>query len=289
METQHLKKILSSLLEATIDAGEKILHIYEKDEPEIQYKKDNSPVTEADLLVDQIVTDSLRQLTPQIPIISEEALVPYEERKDWEEYWILDPIDGTREFINKTGEFTINIGFIKNGVPQFGVLYIPITKELYYGGLLLNGSYKKLSRQAAKQVTIDPNLSLKRLCIACSKDHRSPYYAEFKKELLNFLPSDTEHTELTCGSTIKIAKVAEGQADIYVRLAGINDWDLAAGHAITLGAGGCVFDINMKSLMYNTKEQRLVPFMVLGSNIIPWYLSVPEELREKVREWQEKL
>jgi len=278
MNKNELLDILPSLLDATIIAGDEVMRIYEKEKPDIQYKKDNSPVTEADLAANKIITDSLNKLTPYIPVISEEALVPYDERKDWNEYWILDPIDGTKEFIKKSGEFTINIGFLKDGIPQFGILYIPVTKELYYGGLLLDSAYKGNKTRRGDPIWCSWTLGLyEKIKITCSKDHKSPFYHKFYEKFKNRNNGGIE--EIPCGSTIKIAQIAEGKAHIYVRLSGINDWDLAAGHAIILGAGGAVYDIDMKRLEYNTESQRLNPFVIVGLHNLPWYNCVPEELR----------
>jgi len=275
MNKNELLEILPSLLDATIIAGDEVMRIYQKEKPEIHYKKDNSPVTEADLAANKIITDSLNKLTPYIPVISEEALVPYDERKDWNEYWILDPIDGTKEFIKKSGEFTINIGFLKDGIPQFGILYIPVTRELFYGGLLLEKSYMSMAGDPFSPIRISSSFNLP-IKVTCSKDHKSPLYFKF---ISNFNLLVRSYEEIPCGSTIKIARIAQGKADIYVRLSGINDWDLAAGHAIILGAGGAVYDIDMKRLEYNTESQRLAPFVIVGRNDLPWYQAVPQELR----------
>jgi len=276
MNKARLIEILPALLDATTCASKEAMRIYAKAEPDIQYKKDNSPVTEADLAVNKIVTDALNELTPEIPVISEEALVFYEDRKDWKEYWILDPIDGTKEFIKKSGEFTINIGYVKNGIPQFGIINVPVTEETYYGGLLLDASYKNHHTSPARVAwTLGLHEKIK---ITCSKDHKSPHYHKFFE---NFkVRNNGAVEEVPCGSTIKIAQIAEGKAHIYVRLSGINDWDLAAGHAIILGSGGTVYDIDMKRLEYNTESQRLNPFVIVGLHNLPWFNSVPAELRE---------
>lgn len=284
MNKNELLEILPSLLDATVTAGDEVMRIYEKEKPDIQYKEDNSPVTEADLAANKIITDSLNELTPNIPVISEEALVPYDERKDWNEYWILDPIDGTKEFIKKSGEFTINIGYVKDGIPQFGILYIPVTRELFFGGILLEKSYMShvksgglfWSYKSQIRVTTLPFVTIGAVKITCSKDHKSPHYFKF---IENFSKLVESFEEVPCGSTIKIARIAQGQAHLYVRLLGINDWDLAAGHAIILGAGGSVYDINMKRLEYNTESQRLAPFVVVGPCDLPWYKAVPQEFR----------
>lgn len=288
MKQTELMKILPSLLNTVVNAGNATMEVYQKAEPDIKYKQDNSPVTEADLLVNELITAVLLKLTPNIPIISEEALVDYETRKNFSDYWLIDPIDGTKEFIKKTGEFTINVGYVKDGVPLFGVIYVPVSRYLYFGGLLLNKAYRTYivkdglfwSEHKPVQVTSwkhTPTTKDYPVKITCSKDHKSEYYDAF---ITNFIERVKHIKEVPCGSTIKIAQIAEGKADIYVRLSGINDWDLAAGHAIVLGAGGSVMDINRKRLEYNTESQRLNPFVITGPNRLPWYQAIPELLME---------
>jgi 3'(2'), 5'-bisphosphate nucleotidase len=341
---------VDSLLTDVRRAGAACLEIYSQDDFGIQLKSDNSPVTKADIKVNDILTEALRKLTPDIPIISEEANLSFEERKDFNLFWILDPIDGTKEFIKKSGEFTLNVGLVENQKPIFGIIYIPVLDEMFWGGQIsddyINFGVEHIdypSRKAfVSRLTFDNHISSIRIMekekeeavykqdfdkaaslrdkickakeemskggasgllkphqrpirardleytrfrpmdtgspdylidITCSKDHRHPNDWKFIEKI-----SQDHHIKIIpCGSTIKICRIAEGEADLYLRMSGINDWDLAAGHAIVEAAGGHVTTFDGKELIYNTESQRLEPFLVCGAQQLNWAKWAPDE------------
>ena len=277
------QNIIDELLLNVRRAGEACLEIYAKDDFGIQIKSDNSPVTQADLIVNRILTDALQRLTPDIPVISEEANLPYEERKDYSLFWILDPIDGTKEFIKRSGEFTLNIGLVENQKPIFGIIYIPVLNEMFWGGKDLGAFCDKghFSPYANKNIQTrnmpfasESNARIERaIDITCSKDHRHPN--DWK--VIEKMAMEHYIKLIPCGSTIKICRIAEGNADIYIRMSGINDWDLAAGHAIVEAAGGYVTTLDNRELIYNTEKQRLEPFIVCGKTQLFWNKWAPND------------
>jgi len=261
MQNLYLKAINASVL-----AGIKIIEIYNKFDNNVNYKSDNSPLTEADLSSNQIINNILSDT--QIPIISEEnKQIPYDERKNWKTFWLIDPLDGTKEFINKRSDFTVNIALIENNSPVFGVIYIPVKKSLFFG-IKSIGSYKIenvteefLTFENLKENSILlPQLSdNKTFRVVASKSH-------FDEKTNNFIEDlKKTHTQIeliNVGSSLKLCSIAEGTADIYPRFAPTMEWDIAAGHAIINAAGGIVYDINSnKELIYN-KENLLNPCFI---------------------------
>jgi len=218
-----LKSIeLKGIIKIAQDAGDAIMEIYEKDFT-IEYKDDKSPLTEADLKANEIICSSLQKLYPMIPIMSEEnKQTDYAIRKNWDYYWCIDPIDGTKEFIKKNDEFTVNIALIHKNSPVLGVVYAPAIDELYYAKKN-EGAFKNGIKLPIK---INEN-SKERLYVVASKSHLS-------KETQNFIDSlESENIEqVSKGSSLKLCMVAEGVADIYPRLAPTMEWDTAAADAI---------------------------------------------------------
>jgi len=242
---------LEEIKNIAISAGDAAMKIY-NNSFEIEYKNDNSPLTKADKEANKIICTSLSQLYKEIPILSEEnKTIPYQIRKKWNYYWCIDPIDGTKEFIKKNGEFTINIALIFNETPILGVVYAPVLKNIYYAkqkyGAFKNG--KKLPLQKEN----------KKLIIVASKSHLSPETEEF----IDSIQTNKEKKLLSIGSSLKLCLVAEGSADIYPRLAPTMEWDTAAAHAIVLEAGKEVLQFqNNKKLLYN-KENLLNPWFIV--------------------------
>ena len=248
-------KIINQIIETIKLANEEILKIYIKDF-KIEYKDDKSPLTEADLKSNKIICDYLETLN--IPIISEEnKQISYENRKDWDLCFLVDPIDGTKEFIKKNGQFTTNIGIIKNGEPIYGFVGIPVEKKIYYGGLLYGGFCYDYENDKVTKIKPKTNNPLK---IVASNSHLNDQTKDFLKkypdaEIVNY------------GSSIKIIKLASGDADLYPRLAPTMEWDTAAADAILRGVGGSLISIeNSKPLKYN-KENLLNPYFI-GYNIL---------------------
>lgn len=243
---------IEDLNNIAIKAGELIMEIYNKDFS-IYYKKDNSPLTEADLKANEFICKSLENLYPNIPILSEENKeIKYSERKNWKQYFCVDPLDGTKEFIKKNKDFTVNIAFIKNQVPILGVVYAPVLKDLYYTDGIF--SYKNKQKLPLKR-----NLNPKeKLNVVSSKSHSS---YEIKDFIDNLNSKNIEH--ISKGSSLKFCMVAEGVADIYPRLSPTMEWDTAAADAIIRCSGKKVYQFeNNNPLIYN-KENLLNPWFIV--------------------------
>ncbi|WP_066357902.1 3'(2'),5'-bisphosphate nucleotidase CysQ [Aliarcobacter cryaerophilus] len=235
---------IEDLKEIALKAGEAIMKIYNKDFS-VDYKDDKSPLTEADLKSNEIICKNLQKLYPNIPIMSEEnKQVSYDTRKDWEYYFCVDPIDGTKEFIKKNGEFTINIGLIYKNRPILGVVYSPALNELYWADG--KNSYKN-----GEKLPLNVNQTPKeKLFVVASKSHLSPETQEFIDKL-----DSKEIEQISKGSSLKLCMVAEGIADIYPRLAPTMEWDTAAADAVVRCAGKMIYQYeNNKPMVYNKKD-----------------------------------
>ena len=245
-------------IQAAIKAGKEILSIYNSDNFDIELKDDNSPLTQADLRSHNVISSILKQTN--FPILSEEgSVIPYDIRKKWQKLWIIDPIDGTKEFIKRNGEFTINIALIENTVPIIGVVYVPVSGELYFSTINL-GSYKiflKSKNFNFKEILdLSFKLPIKKkrtiFTIVASRSHLSKETSEFIDKMKE------EHGEIKLiskGSSLKLCLVAEGIADCYPRYAPTMEWDTAAGQAICNHAGFDVIDyVTKKNIVYNRKK-----------------------------------
>jgi len=228
--------------EAAIKAGDKILQIY-GNEFSVSYKEDKSPLTIADQKANDIIESYL--LKTNIPILSEEGkLTEYKDRKNWKLLWIVDPLDGTKEFVKRNGEFTVNIALVKNGKPILGVIFVPVMGWLYYGSS--NGSFREINKKKVKLPLDKKSTNFK---VVGSRSHQSPetkeYFEDIKKRKKNV-------EIVSMGSSLKICLVAEGSADVYPRFAPTMEWDTAAGHAIAKYAGKKLIDLQTKQeMMYN--------------------------------------
>jgi 3'(2'), 5'-bisphosphate nucleotidase len=240
-------------------AGDAIMEIYKKDF-DVEFKSDQSPLTEADKAAHKIIEAGLHGLDTanktSIPLMSEEGKnIPYDDRKDWEYFWMVDPVDGTKEFVKKNGEFTVNIALIHNGVPVLGVVYAPALNQMYWAkkgeGAYKDGRPLPLKKTAQRDT----------YKIVASRSHMS----DETKKFIDGIETNKEKELVSIGSSLKICLVAEGEADIYPRIAPTMEWDTAAAHAIVLEAG-----MDMKAyengmilnqLTYN-KENLLNPFFI---------------------------
>ncbi len=269
-----MNELLSIAAKASVEAGKKILEIYRTGDFGVEAKSDQSPLTLADKAAHKVIMQYLEETN--LPILSEEgAHANYEERRAWNKLWIVDPLDGTKEFIKKTGEFTVNIALIESNYPVLGVVFLPATGELYYGDIK-EGAYKlQLSADWEKEDFKDldtakaQKLPLKgenqKLQIVASVSHLSPETKVFAEKLAK---QYGETDFMSVGSSIKICKVAEGSADIYPRLGPTMEWDTAAGQAVAEAAGMGV--INWKTLArfdYNRPELLNEWFVVYGKRI----------------------
>ncbi len=258
-----LEKLVNPVCEIAKQAGTEILKIYQEGF-EIEEKKDNSPLTSADLASHTLIIERLKQLTPEIPILSEESSsIPYAERASWNCYWLIDPLDGTREFIKRNGEFTVNIALITNQTAVLGVVYIPVQDITYYASSG-NGAYKQINNQAAMKISTRQSTPGSKPTICGSRSHAG----ESLKELLAQIG---EYELISMGSSIKMCLVAEGKADIYPRFGPTSEWDTAAAHCVVGEAGGMLVDTKLETLKYNTKDSLLNPsFMAIGDMNTQW-------------------
>ena len=241
-------------------AGDKIMEIYKSSnisKMEIEYKSDNSPLTIADKKANAIICEALIKKCPTIPILSEEgAKINYNKRKKWSRFWLIDPIDGTKEFIKKNGEFTINIALIENQQPIIGIVYAPALKKYWFGSK--DGAFK-LENEKKEKIEVNKNISSS-IKVVSSRSHKSP-------KLDTFLSNFENYELVNMGSSIKICLVAEGSADIYPRLAPTMEWDTAAAHAVLKYAHGTLIDLDTnKEMVYNRKNLKN-SFFIANSNI----------------------
>jgi len=242
------------------DAGDAILEVYNKDF-EVEHKADNSPLTEADQKSNDIIIEGLKSAYPDIPLISEESKeIPYDERKGWEYFWLIDPLDGTKEFVKKNGEFTVNIALIQGNHPVLGVVYVPVQEVTYYGSEG-NGSYKIEANGETSQIQNTYHYSDKqRISIVASRSHLSDAVIEFveqQKEL------GKQVELLSAGSSLKLCLVAEGKADVYPRLGPTMEWDTAAAHAVVNEAGRNVLQYESNLPLIYNKENLLNPWFIV--------------------------
>jgi 3'(2'), 5'-bisphosphate nucleotidase len=231
------------------EAGAEILRIYNSDQANVvDHKADDSPLTLADIAANEVIVSGL-ELAFNIPIISEEnESIPYSERKDFTKFWCVDPLDGTKEFINRNGEFTVNIALIENGIPVFGGIYVPVT-DVYYFGIKGEGAFKQVGSGELETLKVNSNSS--DWIAVGSKSHAKPEEKEFYQEI-------GVKESFSVGSSLKFCMVAEGSADLYFRSGPTMEWDIAAGHAIVSGAGGEVYkDLECKEVFTYNKEDLL--------------------------------
>lgn len=258
------KKLLEIAINAALDAGKETLKYY-NEELDVVIKDDNSPLTLADLESNKVIMDYLADT--DLPILSEEEkIVAFEEREKWGNFWLIDPLDGTKEFINKRSEYTINIALIRKGIPVMGVVYAPVLRVLYYG-MENFGSFKisiEENQSVEEILKTSKKLSAqslhKKLRIVASRSHLSEETKDFIKSLeKHHAVKDSE----SYGSSLKLCMVAEGKADIYPRLGPTMEWDTAASHAVVIYAGSVVIEAEKAGpLMYN-KENLLNPYFIV--------------------------
>jgi 3'(2'), 5'-bisphosphate nucleotidase len=265
-----LKTLLSSAKTIATEAGARILEIYDTAFA-VEHKEDASPLTAADLASHEAITAGLSRLTPTLPVLSEEsASVPFPERRRWRRFWLVDPLDGTKEFVNRNGEFTVNIALIEDHMPVLGVVYLPVNGLCYFAARD-HGAFRQESGAAAEPIAVSAGIEGP-VRVVGSRSHAGASLQAFVERL-------GEHTLVSFGSSLKFCMVAEGRADIYPRLGPTSEWDTAAAQCVVEQAGGRVVDIKGERLSYNTKESMLNPhFLVLGGDERNWlaYLSDPE-------------
>jgi len=277
---EHWENHLGDALAASLLAGDAIMEVYRSDFA-VDYKDDRSPLTEADRRAHGILS---ARLGGRLPLMSEEGRnAPYDERKDWELYWLVDPLDGTKEFVKRSDEFTVNVALIQRGRPVLGVVYLPAKRDLYFGaaaigarhigGADLGGVRGEIGAEphAAIAAALDRSV---RLPLGNSEDRRamkivqsSSHASREESEFLSGLQEYCGEIEITpAGSSLKFCRIAEGSADLYPRFGPTMEWDTAAGHCVAEQGGAEVVDIREGSpLGYNKVSLRNGPFVAIGS------------------------
>ncbi len=243
-------------------AGEAILEVYEGDFS-VERKADQSPLTQADLASHRIIRDALAELTPGIPLLSEESsTVDFDTRSGWQRYWLVDPLDGTKEFVNRNGEFTVNIALIVDHEAVFGVVHVPVS-GVTYTGIVGVGATRQDPGRAAEPIRVrlpcaDP------VMVVGSRSHANP-------DLERVLARLGRYELISMGSSLKFCLLAEGQADFYPRLGPTSEWDTAAAHAVVTAAGGKIIRLDGTPLQYNRKESLLNPeFLAIADPTRDW-------------------
>jgi len=265
MDKEYRKELLSAAIEACIKAGKEIMNVYQSDDFNVQLKSDDSPLTIADQRAHNAIVSVLEQF--DIPIMSEEGIhLPYEDRKDWKECWIVDPLDGTKEFIKRNDEFTVNVALVIDGKAVAGVIYVPVYRQLYFADEQL-GAFRcdeitenaKLEEliSASKQLPIKQDRTGVR--VVGSRSHMNDETRLF----IDSLKDNGDEVEIVSkGSSLKLCLIAEGSADVYPRYAPTMEWDIAAGHAIVSASGGKVLHLNSDEELSYNKADLLNPWFM---------------------------
>ena len=263
-----MKSLIDPVVALAQEAGQAILEVYSSDF-EVQSKDDDSPLTQADLASHHCIVAGLEALTPGMPIISEESGLPgFEERSQWDRYWLIDPLDGTREFVNRNGEFTVNIALIDQQRAVFGVVYVPVT-DVTYIGCEGHGAERRNADGSAEAIQVSAG-SASPVRVVGSRSHRGA-------SLDAYLESLGDCHMIPMGSSLKFCVIAEGGADLYPRLGLTSEWDTAAAQAVVEQAGGRVVTLDGKPMKYNTKSDILNPFFfVIGAADRDWLALLPE-------------
>lgn len=254
---EHHKELA---IKASIEAGEAIMQIY-KEDITVEMKDDNSPLTIADQRANTVIMDFLKQT--EFPIISEEnKAIDFEERKKWNACWIVDPLDGTKEFIKKNGEFTVNIALIKEQKTVFGVIFVPATRELYVGDVEASKALKvevpevfELKTLMASAEELSPKTASDKIEVVGSRSHMNQETTDYIEKLKSTYQKEVEI--VSKGSSLKFCLVAEGEADVYPRYAPTMEWDTAAGQAICKAVGLSVIDLDTDQEMLYNRENLL--------------------------------
>jgi len=259
METEKLLKEITALAHR---AGEAILGVYASADFGTTYKEEGSPLTLADKAANDIIVAGLERLTPDVPVLSEESKAePFEVRKSWDRLWIVDPLDGTKEFIKRNGEFTVNIALVDHGSPVLGVVYAPALKATYYGAKGL-GAFR-LKDGIVNRIFVSDYSAGGPLRVVASRSHRG-------EELDGFLEQVGDYEVLSMGSSLKFCLVAEGSAHIYPRLGPTMEWDTAAAQSVVEAAGGQVVSLDGEPIRYNREDLLNPSFVVTGNPPFPW-------------------
>lgn len=245
--------MLQNIIEIARNAGDAIMSVYQDDFATYE-KKDESPLTEADLAAHRIIVAGLQALTPGLPILSEESAdISWEERSQWQSYWLVDPLDGTKEFIKRNGEFTVNIALIDHHKAVMGVVYAPVLKQFYYADE--SGAFKMTEGNEPVALSVAEHKEGEHWNVVASRSHMSDETKSFVEKL-------GQAELVSMGSSLKLCLVAEGKAHVYPRFALTSEWDTAAAQCVVERAGGKVVTPEFEPVLYNTKENILNPFFI---------------------------
>ncbi len=265
--------LINELLPVVTAAGEEILKIYETDFS-VQSKQDESPLTLADLASHEVIKRALSELTPNIPLLSEESeIAPYDERRHWQTYWLVDPLDGTKEFVNRNGEFTVNIALIEGNRPSLGLVGVPVREEIYVGCVPEHFAEKHMGTGIQP---LKPRLMQNRssLTVVASRSHGGDRLERYLDELS---AKFEKSTRTPVGSSLKLCYLAEGKADVYPRLGPTSEWDIGAAQAVLEASGGAVWTFDREALKYNAEDSILNPeFVAVADSDFPWWEVLPQ-------------
>ena len=262
-DSRRDRHLLDSACEIAREAGRAILEVYGRDDFAVERKADDSPLTEADRVAHRIISGALEKLGGGWPVLSEESLpADRAARRQWTRYWLVDPLDGTKEFLKRNGEFTVNIALVDDHRAILGAVHAPVLDRLYFGAVAL-GAWRSDSGAPSTPIAVRPNAASP-LRVVGSRSHPSPELAAYLQRLPPYEISDM-------GSSLKICLVAEGAADLYPRLGPTSEWDTAAAQAILESAGGRMIDLDGRPLRYNSKDDLLNPhFLAFGDQQRNW-------------------
>ena len=263
-------QLIEAVSDIAVAAGACILDVYKQAKaPVVSWKADASPITEADRRAHSLIVEQLRALTPDMPVLSEESTsVAFATRSAWKNYWLVDPLDGTKEFIRRNGEFTVNIARVENGQAVMGVVHVPVSGTTYSGSRDTGAFVKKPNSQRVAIHTARMPTRDDKVRVVASRSYRD---AALEKVLDQLRTRFDIVEEVSMGSSLKLCLLAEGKADIYPRLAPTSEWDTAAAHAILTAAGGDIVTAAFKPLRYNTGDSLLNPhFLALADTGYDW-------------------
>ena len=260
--TLPIQTLMPQLVTLAHRAGEAVMKFYSQDELGTTYKEFDSPLTCADIASHDLIVKQLQALTPTVPVLSEESkAVPYQVRQAWRTFWLVDPLDGTKEFIKRNGEFTVNIALIEEGRPVFGVVHAPAMEVTYFAAHGL-GAFKLTAQDKTIPIAVRKCEST-RLKVVASRSHAD-------EKLQRFLDKISAAECISMGSSLKLCLVAEGEAHLYPRLGPTMEWDTAAAQCVVEVAGGSVVDAEGHALVYNKRDLANPHFIVSGDPTFPW-------------------
>jgi 3'(2'), 5'-bisphosphate nucleotidase len=247
-------ELLERVAHIAREAGREILEVYASGAVTAMAKADQSPLTAADLRAHRLIVERLGALVPALPVLSEEAAhTPFTERSRWQRYWLVDPLDGTKEFLSRNGQFTVNIALIEGHAPALGVVHVPVADTSYLGWPG-EGAWRQRAGGTPEPIRVAAHTATP-MRVVGSRSHRGD-------SLEAFLARAGAHELLAIGSSLKFCRVAEGSADVYPRLGPTSEWDTAAAHAVVTAAGGTVSRLDGSALQYNTRAELLNPYFV---------------------------